>query len=179
VTLDSAHFDGKVSANYPGGLGAEAEAAYQTHWEYTCQPVCPDLEGGDVAANDPTTPVSVDATRLEANTFYEVNLTATNKAGSTSVEKTFSTPAEPPAVVSSEGASDGKGGYTLEGTVTPYNSRVTDCHFEYGPTTSYVYKAPCSPTPTGRDEVQRVHVPGAEGQFRLSFRGASTGDLEF
>ena len=29
ITLDSAHFDGTVNANYPGGLGAEAEAAYE------------------------------------------------------------------------------------------------------------------------------------------------------
>jgi hypothetical protein len=179
VTLESAHFDGTVNSSYPGGLSPEGEAAYQTHWEYSCQPVCPDLKGGDVGPNDPITPVSVDATRLEANTFYEVTLTATNKGGSTIVEKTFSTPAEPPAVVNSAGASDGRGGYTLEGTVTPYNSRVTDCHFEYGPTTAYVYKAPCSPTPTGRDEVQRVNVSGAEGQFRLAFRGSSTGDLDW
>ena len=177
VTLNSAHFDGKISANYPGGLESEAEAAYATHWEYTCQPVCPDLEGGDVAPNDPTTPVSVDANRLEANTFYEVSLYRHQQRAARPLSKNPSRRRRNLLPWSSSaGASDGKGGYTLEGTVTPYNSKVTDCHFEYGPTVAYVYKAPCSPTPTGRDEVQFVRVLGVEGDFRLTFRGATTGE---
>jgi hypothetical protein len=84
-----------------------------------------------------------------------------------------------PAVKSTPGASDGQGGYTVEGVVTPFNSKISDCHFEYGPTTAYVFVAPCSPTPTGRNEVQRLHMFGTAGHFNLSFQGQTTADLPY
>ena len=62
--------------------------------------------------------------------------------------------------------------------VTPYNTKITDCHFEYGPTTEYVYSAPCSPQPVGRNEVQTFTIGATAGDFRLIFRGQTTGDIE-
>ena len=61
--------------------------------------------------------------------------------------------------------------------ITPYNTKITDCHFEYGPTTEYVYSAPCSPQPLGRNEIQKFAIGANSGDFRLLFRGQETGDI--
>jgi hypothetical protein len=39
----------------------------------------------------------------------------------------------------------GASGVTLNGTVTPVGLQVTDCRFEYGPTTAYGQTVPCTP----------------------------------
>ena len=41
---------------------------------------------------------------------------------------------------------------TLAGTVNPNGSAVTDCHFEYGTTTTYGSSAPCVPASPGEGE---------------------------
>ncbi len=181
VTINSAHFSGIVHPNAPAGpLGAAEKAAYQTEWHVECSPHCPTAEAGVVLeGDDPSGAVSLDPIRLETNTFYEVSLIATNAAGSTIETKSFQTPLILPAVKSAPGGSAGAGSYNVGGIVTPFNSKITNCHFEYGPTTEYVYSAPCSPDPVGRNEVQKVYVPGLEGEFRLTFRGQTTDDIEW
>jgi hypothetical protein len=84
-------------------------------------------------------------------------------------------------VTTTTGAPDGSGGYVLQGVVNPHNSPITDCHFEYGTTATYpnTYQAPCSPSAVGRNELQRVQIIANAGQFRLSFKGQTTGDLAF
>jgi hypothetical protein len=60
----------------------------------------------------------------------------------------FETPVIPPTVRFTPGASDGQGGYTLQGVVNPNNSPVTACKFEWGPTApNYAFSADCSPAP--------------------------------
>ena len=197
-TDTTAKFTGTVSANAPGPVNAEGEALYKTDWEITCQPGCPNLSGGSpgtVQAVDGAKAFSVEAADLEPNTAYEVTLKASNAAGSQDVVRTFHTTLILPGVTSAPGASDGEGGYFLQGIVNPHNSPVTDCHFVYGPNSEldpkkYPFAVPCSPTPKGRNEVQRIQVigsfsssgavaPADSGQFRLSFRGETTVDLPF
>ncbi len=179
ITKNGAHVSATVGSGAPAGpLTPEEEAVYRAEWHFECFPtVCEGLPSGVVEAGEPSQTISADARGLEANLPYEVKLVATNAAGVTTVERTFKTVSLPPLVKTGPGASDGKGGYFIEGAVTAFNSKITDCHFNYGPTAAYVYVAPCSPLPAGRDEKQRVRVAADAGQFRLSFRGQSTGDI--
>jgi hypothetical protein len=56
---------------------------------------------------------------------------------------------EPP-VASTEGTSEvGFHDATLEGKVNPEGSEVEECYFEYGESTSYGQRAPCSPASLG------------------------------
>ena len=145
-----------------------------------CRPQCPTVAEPVVIEGDEAGgPVSLDPIRLETNTYYEVELIATNADGAQPVvtEEFFTTPNIAPKIKPAPGGSSGKGAYSIGGVVTPYNTKITDCHFEYGPTTEYVYSAPCSPQPVGRNEIQSIAVSGTEGDFRLIFRGQETGDI--
>ncbi len=184
ISANTAHFSGTVSANAPGPLDALGEAAYETSWHVECTPACPRLlpvGSGSVKGPEGTEAISMDASELVPNTYYEVRLVSTN-AGETSIrEQTFQTPLVTATVKSFEGASDNEGGYYLQGFVNSNNSKLTSCAFEYGTTSNYpnTYQAPCLPNPSGPDEVQNVNVDATAGQFRLSFRGQPTGDLPF
>jgi hypothetical protein len=175
LTVSSAHFSGFVNTNAPPGpLDAEAKATYKTEWQVECVPGCPGLSG-TVEAEEGSKAIGGTVERLEGNTFYEnVRLIAHNELGTVETPaRTFQTPLVLPTVVASAGGSAGSGSYNVSGTITPFNSKISNCHFEYGPTTEYVYSAPCTPDPVGRSEVQLVLV-GSEGPFKLSFRGQTT-----
>jgi hypothetical protein len=190
ITATTAHFSGTVDANAPAGaLAPEQESAYETSWHFECEPDCAGASSGVIApgdegfrADEAGRPVEFDAGGLESNTTYQVKLVAVNGVGvhETVAERTFSTPLVAPSVKSAPGAPDGQGGYIIEGIVNPRGSSITDCHFEYGPTAAYVFQAPCSPNPVGRTEVQELSYNNAsEGQFRLTFRGQETGDIDY
>jgi hypothetical protein len=190
-TATTAKFTASVDTGAPAGpLSPEGEALYETEWHFECLPDCPDPGlSGTVKANEPSQAVSVDVIRLEPNLFYEVKLIATNGAGTTIVEQDFTTPLVTPDVQSFAGASDGEGGYALEGSVNPRNSKVTDCRIEYGTTATYpnTYKTNCLPLPSGVNEVQSIRHTvescyGARptgGQFKLAYRGQTTNDLPY
>ncbi len=177
ITKSTAHFSGSVNPNAPAGpLNAFAKAAFKTDWSIKCSPDCPAALEGVVEGEEGSQAISLDPIRLETNTFYELTLSATNVGGTTIATQSFQTPFILPEVSASPGGSAGKGSFNIGGLVTPYNSKITDCHFEYGPTTEYVYRAPCSPNPVGRSEVQHINVGGGSTElFTLSFRGQTTG----
>jgi predicted heme/steroid binding protein len=186
VTANGAHFSGTVDTHAPAeALDSEGKTAYKTDWHFECTPECPAQPGisGTLQAEEGSQPVSLDVIRLLPNVFYEVKLIVHNDALGTfeSNVQTFQTPLVPADVKPSPGGSDGKGGYTLEGIVNSNNSKVSDCHFEYGTTATYpnTYQVPCLPSPSGPDEVQQVSIDATEGQFKLSFRGQSTTDLPY
>ncbi len=187
VTATTAHFAGAVNPNAPAGpLPAEGKAAYRTDWRFECTPECKDVNGnpvgGTVEAEEGVQPVVVDAGGLQPNTFYEIKLITTNGLGTVETAvQTFQTPLIAPTVKANEGASDGRGGYFLEGVVNSNNTKVTSCKFEYGTTATYpnTYEAPCLPNPSGPNEIQLVNVEATEGQFKLSFRGQTTADLPY
>jgi hypothetical protein len=183
ITLNTARITGTVSTNAPPGpLDAAQKEAYKTTWELNCRPSCQFgtvASSGVVEGDETSQPFTWDTIRLETNTYYEVELTVKNAAGhqTTITEEFFTTPNIAPKVNPAPGGSSGKGAYSVGGVVTPYNTKITDCHFEYGPTTEYVYSAPCSPQPLGRNEIQAFGVNATAGQFRLVFRGQTTGDI--
>ncbi len=185
VTANAAHFEGTVGSNAPAGpYTAAQEDAYRTKWHFECTPACPGLDGsglgsGVVNAGDPPQQVSADAADLEENTLYEVRLVVENAGSRIVAQREFHTPLIRASVKPAPGASDGKGGYFLQGVVQPFNSKITDCHFEYGPTAAYVFQAPCSPQPTGRNEQQKLAVAAESGNFRIGYRGHFTGSIPF
>jgi hypothetical protein len=180
ITAHGAHFAGLVDINAPAeALSDEAKAAYETDWRLECTPECPSGSGsglsGTISAEEGSKVISTDAIRLEANTAYEVKLIAENVFGTFETPiRSFPTPLVAPTVKPSPGASDGEGGYTLEGTVNPNNSDVTDCKFEWGPNSgSYAFSAPCSPEPGGGGKAVTVEAhltgltPGATYHAKL------------
>ncbi len=175
ITVESAHFSGVVNTNAPAGpLNEEAKAAYNTEWHVECAPGCPGLSG-TVEAEEGSKAIAGTVERLEGNTFYEnVKLVAHNELGTVETPiRSFQTPLVLPTVKATPGGSAGKGSYNVGGVVTPFNSKITNCQFEYGPTTKYVYSAPCTPNPVGRSEVQ-IFTVGSGQSFKLGFRGQTT-----
>jgi hypothetical protein len=76
-------------------------------------------------------------------------------------------PLPDPPVVTTGSSGPGTSQYLteLEGAVNPGGSAVESCHFEYGPTTDYGFKAPCTPNPVGLGEGM-VDVP-VSGQAEI------------
>jgi hypothetical protein len=188
VTATSAHLSATVNPNAPAGpLPELTKKAFATHWEFVCVPECKNANGntieGTVQGEGGTQTVAGDAKRLEPGTPYEVSLIISSEGGTETKVEAFPTLETPPTVKQTPGASDGKGGYTLQGVVNPNNNPITGCEFKWGPDApAYAFSAPCSPTPSGggRDEVQSISVKNADGgQFKLTYRGQSTADLPF
>jgi hypothetical protein len=169
-TATTAHLSGHIT---PGGT----DPAFKVSWHFSCEPECPGLQGGEVPATEASEEVVADATNLQPNVSYEVALHATNAVGGETVTavKSFKTTATAPVVATGTNTPDNKGGVIVRGYVNPRNSPISDCHFEYGLTTSYDHSAPCQ----GADEVQSISVAATDGTFTLSFGGQSTGDLLF
>ncbi|HEV2923756.1 MAG TPA: S8 family serine peptidase [Solirubrobacteraceae bacterium] len=94
--------------------------------------------------------VSASVTDLGQNTTYHFRVVATNPQGTSSgADVTFTTPPNPPAPAVSTGVASSATptAATLNATVNPNGATVSDCHFEYGVTTTYGSGAPCTPEP--------------------------------
>jgi hypothetical protein len=171
ITLNTARIGGTISPNAPPGpLDPAQKAAYQTEWKVICRPSCEfgTVESTGLVEGDATNqPFTWDTIRLETNTYYEVEVIVTNAEGGQPIvlESSFQTPNIAAKIKPAPGGSSGKGSYSIGGVVTPYNTKITDCHFEYGPTTEYVYSAPCSPQPLGRNEIQKFAIGANAGDF--------------
>ncbi|HET9155010.1 MAG TPA: hypothetical protein VFN85_12975, partial [Solirubrobacterales bacterium] len=143
----SATLNGEVD---PAGGGevesCEFEYVTQAHFE------AEGFEAAEEAPCSPATPyagtttVSAGLSALQPNTTYHFRLAASNSNGvaSYSSGETFTTPA---AVVTGQASNVTAASATLSGTVNPDGTTITDCHFEYGTTTSYGEEAPCAETP--------------------------------
>jgi hypothetical protein len=174
-TDTSAQLSVHINPNAPGSLTPAAEAAFETTWLLSCTPECLTLTipGGTVAANEGEQTFSSEASGLEPNTSYEVTLEASNAGGPSSALKSFTTTEIPPTVKAGPGASDGKGGYILEGAVNPHNSTIISCEFKYGPTTAYGQSIPCESSPAAGNKPVEVTAhptgltPGATYHFVL------------
>ncbi len=192
--VTTAHFSGTVNPSAPSGALDEATAnAYRTSWHFEC--VAPGLScngslSGAIEADPtshefPTGAVTVEgeATGLQPNTTYHVKLVASNAGGSQAAGETgggpveFTTPAVAPVVTPVGNTPLGARAVGLGAYVTPGNSHITDCQFEYGTTTAYGQSHPCSGHPG--NEVQLLRVSATSGQFKLNFGGQTTPDISF
>jgi hypothetical protein len=163
-----AHFSGTVDPNAPAEtLNDEGKAVYKTKWHIECTPECKDVNGNEIGGtlegDGGAQTVAGDAMRLEPLEHYEAKLIAENVVGTNESSQTFDTDEIPPTVKQTTGASDGEGGYTLQGVVNPNNQTITRCEFKWGPNTpNYAFSADCSPLPNpgAKSTTVEAHLTG-------------------
>ncbi len=79
----------------------------------------------------------------------------------------------PPSAITGAGSGSTVTGITLNGTVNPNGANVSDCHFDYGTTTSYGSRAPCAQSPGAGTSAVPVSavlaglLPNTSYHFRL------------
>jgi hypothetical protein len=149
VTLDpittftgtTAHFSGTINPNAPAGN----PAAFDVNWRFECNPECPDVESGEIAADGASHPVSVIAGGLQANTVYEVRLIAANTGGEeVAGPESFRTEAVGPAISTMPAfALEGGTEALVGGKINPENSPTT-YWIEYGTDQNHGGRTPAS-----------------------------------
>jgi alpha-tubulin suppressor-like RCC1 family protein len=188
VKTEAASSIGTTAAALNGTVNPNGEGVSQCVFEYGTSTAygssapCSSLPGSG------TSPVAVSASLsgLSPNTTYHFRVSATN-AGGTSIgeDASFTTlpPASPPTVTTTAAVVT-RTLATLNGTVNPNASTVSDCHFDYGPTVSYGSTAPCASPPGSGESAVAVAAsvgnlsPGSTYHFRVSATnadGTSTG----
>src|ERR1019366_6805154 len=136
-----------ATVNPEGTTVTECKFEYGTSTSYGKTAPCATAPGSG------SSPVGVSAaiTGLSANTTYDFRIVATNGGGeSKGLNETFKTIAPAlnrPAVVTKAASSITETGATLNATVNPEGTTVTECKFEYGTSTSYGKTAPCATAP--------------------------------
>ncbi len=153
---------------------SECAFEYGTSPSYGMSAPCAALPG----SGDTAVPVSAAIAGLAANTTYHVRITALNGAGSaTGPDETFTTPALPPTAETLPASAVATQAATLNGSVNPEGSPVSDCHFEYGTSVMYGSSIPCSSLPgSGASPVAESAavtglIPNTEYHVRLVATG--------
>ncbi len=149
----TATLNGEVGPAGGGNVkGCQFEYVTRAHFE------AEGFETAEEAPCSPATPyasvtnVSASLSALSPETTYHFRVAASNSNGvvSYSSDQTLTTPAL--AVTGQATHVTGKSA-TLNGTVDPDGATITDCHFEYGPTTRYGQSQSCASTPSGSSPV--------------------------
>ena len=133
-----------ASVNPNGSEVSECKFEYGTTLSYGSSAPCSPSPGSGES------PVAVSAAigGLAANTTYHFRVFAKNAGGeATGSDRTFTTLGPPPTVVTEPASAVAQTSATANGTVNPNGFEVSDCHFEYGPTTAYGLSAPCAQSP--------------------------------
>ncbi|MGD0452462.1 MAG: alkaline phosphatase family protein [Solirubrobacteraceae bacterium] len=129
----------------PDGVAVSAcHFEYGTSTSYGSSVPCASLPGSGAS------PVAVSATAvgLSANVTYHMRIVATSAGGTSyGADLLFTTPAGPPVAVTGAASSVAQTSATLNATVNPDGAAVSDCHFEYGTSTSYGSSVPCASLP--------------------------------
>jgi hypothetical protein len=141
VTGSAATLNGKVNPN--GSQVSECRFEYGLTTAYGQSAPCTPSPGSGES------PVAVSAAigGLASNTTYHFRIFAKNGGGeATGSDRTFTT-LPPPSVTTEAASAVAQTSATLNAKVNPNGFLVTDCHFEYGPSTAYGQSAPCTPPP--------------------------------
>ena len=166
--------DGSVNPN--GTNVTDCRFLYGATATYGSSAQCTLLPG---AGSSPVA-VSTSVAGLIPSTTYHFRLVATNTSGSASgTDLTFKTADLPPGVVTEPASVVGQTTATLNGGVNPHGTSVSDCRFEYGPTTTYGSSTSCAAMPGAGTGVVAVSAtvgslsPGTTYHFRLVATNAS------
>jgi hypothetical protein len=81
-----------------------------------------------------------------------------------------------PTVTTGTGAASSQTAATVNATVSPNDATLSDCHFDYGPTTAYGSSVPCSVTPsaTGGAQAVTAQLGGLSAATTYHFRIAAS-----
>jgi hypothetical protein len=81
-----------------------------------------------------------------------------------------------PAVTTGTGTASSQTAATINATVNPNDATLSDCHFDYGSTTSYGSSAPCTvtPSPTGGAQAVTAQIGGLSASTTYHFRIAAS-----
>src|SRR5207302_1965958 len=102
---------------------------------------CASLPGSGTAA----VAVSAEVEGLAPNSTYHFRIVASNEGGRGSgSDQGLTTLPNAPSVKTAAASGIKQTSATLNGTINPNGGAVSDCHFEYGSTSSYGSSAPCA-----------------------------------
>jgi len=93
--------------------------------------------------------VSAAISSLAEHTIYHYRLVAIGVGGTSEGSEATLTTGPKPTVVTGEASSIGQTSATLSATVDPEGAAVSNCHFDYGTSTSYGSSVPCATLPAG------------------------------
>jgi hypothetical protein len=142
VTQTSAVLNATVNPNE--GAVSDCHFEYGPTVSYGTSVPCSALPGSGNSA----VAVSAAIGSLSANATYHFRIVSTNSGGiSPGADHTFTALPNAPAVVTGAVSSVTPTSATLNATVNPNDGGVSDCHFEYGTSTSYGFSVPCSSLP--------------------------------
>jgi hypothetical protein len=171
VVAKAATSVGQLGATLNATVNANGHAVLECEFTYTDEAdfqangfsngtsvPCPKLPNG--SAN---TAMSVHAPGLSPETAYRYRIKATSYGGSANSSQTFQTlPAVPPTVTPEAAQEVSQTAATLKGAVNPHGGEASDCHFEWGASTSYGANLPCAtlPGPVTTDVAESKPISG-------------------
>jgi hypothetical protein len=167
LTQTEATLNATVNPN--GSTVSDCRFEYGTTTAYGSNALCSQSPGSGSTA----VPVSAPLTGLGANTTYHFRISATNGGGpSHGSDQTLTTLPNQPTVATGAASAIAQTFATLNATVNPNGAVVTDCHFDYGLTTSYGSTVPCTMPPGSGTSAVAVSAPveGLVGGATYFFR---------
>jgi len=173
ITQTGATLTGKVNPH--GGSVTNCHFEYGPGLSYSISTTC------KTAVGPVTTDVaeSLNVTGLSPKTTYHYRLSVTSNTGTVvSGAEEFTTLSPAPTVTTDPASAITQTGATIGGSINP-NGGASNCHFEYGATTSYGSTAPCTTDPGAGESAIAEHVEltgltaGATYHYRLV--GANAG----
>ncbi len=142
ITRTTAKINGTIN---PENTAASYQFEYGTTKSYgNTIPASPASAGSDNTVHSETAALS----GLQAETTYHYRIKGINPQGTNlGPDKTFTTPPAVSGVVTEPATAIKKGAATLNGTLTPEGTELSECFFEYGDSETYGHTAPCAETP--------------------------------
>lgn len=168
ITATGARLKGTVNPN--GASVSTCRFDYGTTTEYGQTIACSTTPTGTSPS-----PVAAEVSGLSGDTTYHYRLVVITDTGTaTGNDNSFKTtaPTVPPTGSTAAATNVGDRSATLNASVNPHGSAVSDCHFDYGSTASYGETIACATTPTGSAPVAVSAsvtglTPGSEYHYRL------------
>jgi hypothetical protein len=173
---------GKTEATLVGTVNpndanvSDCHFEYGTSLAYGTSVACTSLPGEGGKAVEVSAPV----TGLSESTTYHFRIVATNARGTSfGLDRTFTTLPRAPRVVTEPATSVGASTATLNATVNPHDSNVSNCHFEYGTSVGYGSSASCTSLPGSGEKGVDVSAPvsGLANSTTYHFRIVATNAL--
>jgi hypothetical protein len=145
-----------ASVNPNGANVTKCQFEYGTSLAYGTNVPCTSLPG----AGEKAVEVSAPVTGLSESTTYHFRIVATNARGTSfGLDRTLTTLPRAPKATTEAATSVGATSATLNATVNPRDSNVSNCHFEYGTSVGYGSSVSCTSLPGSGEKGVAVSAP--------------------